>query len=237
MGRTGNEDHAVNLGQLFLSRNNAHLTFMEGKVSLQIGGSEVYLEEKGYSGLDRRADRAPAAARSYDRVPPAAREDRDRAPPEAREGAWTALLSPQEREWLLGRPRARGRGSPSHLQQPLSESDCVICPLEETFCHRRPGGETGESPRREAEGRPADRAGDWRVETQDQGPLPLERAPTWRPEDGRERREGWDPRREQAEDLRVHEREQSRERLHEEGGRASHTLRGERCPRDRGEPS
>ena len=33
--------NAVNLGQLFLSRHNAHLTFMEGKVSLQIGGSEV----------------------------------------------------------------------------------------------------------------------------------------------------------------------------------------------------
>ena len=88
--------NAVNLGQLFLSRNNAHLTFMEGKVSLQIGGSEVYLEEKGYSGLDGRADRALAATGSYDRVPPAAREDRDRAPPEAQEGAWTALLSPQE---------------------------------------------------------------------------------------------------------------------------------------------
>ena len=39
--------NAVNLGQLFLSRNSAHLTFTEGKVSLQIGGSEVYLEEKG----------------------------------------------------------------------------------------------------------------------------------------------------------------------------------------------
>ena len=69
--------NAVNLGQLFLSRNNAHLTFMEGKVSLQIGGSKVYLEEKGYSRLDGRADRAPAAAGSYDRAPPEAREDRD----------------------------------------------------------------------------------------------------------------------------------------------------------------
>ena len=86
--------NAVNLGQLFLSRNSAHLTFTEGKVSLQIGGSEVYLEEKGYSGLHGRAVRAPAAAGSYDRVPPEAREDQDRAPPEAREGAWTALLSP-----------------------------------------------------------------------------------------------------------------------------------------------
>ena len=88
--------NAVNLGQLFLSRNNDHLTFMEGKVSLQIGGSEDYLEEKGYSGLDGRADRAP---------------------PEARDGAWTALLSPRERERLLGRqPRVRGRGSPSHIR-------------------------------------------------------------------------------------------------------------------------
>ena len=86
--------NAVNLGQLFLSRNSGHLTFTEGKVSLQIGGSEVYLEEKGYSGLDGRADRTPVAAGSYDRVPPEAREDQDRAPPEAREGAWTALLSP-----------------------------------------------------------------------------------------------------------------------------------------------
>ena len=77
--------NAVNLGQLFLSRNNAHLTFSEGKVSLQIGGGKVYLEEKGYSGLDRRVDEAPAAARAW-----------DRALPEAREGAWMALLSPRE---------------------------------------------------------------------------------------------------------------------------------------------
>ena len=98
--------NAVNLGQLFLSRNNAHLTFTEGKVSLQIGGGEVYLEEKGYSGIDGRADEAPAAAGSW-----------DWAPPEAREGAWTALLSPGERERLLGRqPRAPGWGSPSHLR-------------------------------------------------------------------------------------------------------------------------
>ena len=41
------DENAVNLGQLFLSPNSAHLTFTEGKVSLQIGGSEVYLEEKG----------------------------------------------------------------------------------------------------------------------------------------------------------------------------------------------
>ena len=154
--------NAVNLGQLFLSRNSAHLTFTEGKVSLQIGGSEVYLEEKGYSGLDGRADRAPAAAGSYDRVPPEAREDRYRAPPEAQEGAWTALLSPQERERLLGRPRARGRGSPSHLRRPLSESDCVICPLEETFRHSRLGEGTGEPPRGETEGSPANREGNWR---------------------------------------------------------------------------
>ena len=128
--------NAVNLGQLFLSRNNAHLTFMEGKVSLQIGGSGVYLEERGYSGLDGQADRTLAAAGSYDRGPPAAREDRDQTLPEAREGAWTALLSPQERERLLGRPRARGQRSPSLLRRPLSESDCVICPLEGTFRYR-----------------------------------------------------------------------------------------------------
>ena len=102
--------NAVNLGQLFLSRNNDHLTFMEGKVSLQIGGSEDYLEEKGYSGLDGQADEVPAAAGSW-----------DRAPPEARDGAWTALLSPRERERLLGRqPRVRGRGSPRHIRRPLS---------------------------------------------------------------------------------------------------------------------
>ena len=28
------------------------LTFSKGKVSLRIGGGEVYLEEKGYSGID-----------------------------------------------------------------------------------------------------------------------------------------------------------------------------------------
>ena len=44
--------NAVNLGQQFRSRNEAQLTFMEGKVSLRIGGGEVYLEEKGYSGID-----------------------------------------------------------------------------------------------------------------------------------------------------------------------------------------
>ena len=98
--------NAVNLGQLFLSRNNTQLTFTEGKVSLQVGGGEVYLEEKGYSGIDGRADKALAAAGSW-----------DRAPPEEREGAWTALLSPRERERLLGRqPRVRGRGSPSHIR-------------------------------------------------------------------------------------------------------------------------
>ena len=43
----------VNLGQQFLSRNAAQLTFTEGKVSLRIGGGEVYLEEKGYSGIDK----------------------------------------------------------------------------------------------------------------------------------------------------------------------------------------
>ena len=59
----------VNLGQQFLSRNGAQLTFTEGKVSLRIGGGEVYLEEKGYSGIDGRTDAAPAAAGSWDRVP------------------------------------------------------------------------------------------------------------------------------------------------------------------------
>ena len=44
--------NAVNLGQQFLSRNEAQLTFTEGRVSLRIGGGEVYLEEKGYSGID-----------------------------------------------------------------------------------------------------------------------------------------------------------------------------------------
>ena len=113
----------------------------------------------------------------------------------------------------------------------------MICPLEEAFRHRRPGGGTGEPPRRETEGSPADGEGDWRGGTRDRGPPPLEGAPTWRPEDGQERREGWDQGREQAEDLRVHERGRSRERVREEGGRTGHALRGERCPRDRGEPS
>ena len=36
-----------NLGQQFLSQNEAQLTFTENKVSLHIGGGEVYLEEKG----------------------------------------------------------------------------------------------------------------------------------------------------------------------------------------------
>ena len=54
--------NAVNLGQLFLSRNEAQLTFTEGKVSLRIGGGEVYLEAKGYSGIDGQANNTPAAA-------------------------------------------------------------------------------------------------------------------------------------------------------------------------------
>ena len=62
--------NAVNLGQQFLSQNEAQLTFTENKVSLHIGGGEVYLEEKGYSGIDERADEAPAPAGSWDRVPP-----------------------------------------------------------------------------------------------------------------------------------------------------------------------
>ena len=210
-------------------------------MSLQIGGSEVYLEEKGYSGLDGRADSTPAAAGSYDRVPPGGREDRDRGraearestgpvlfspqererqvvveqprargwgsdrippggregrdqgPAEAREGAWTALLSPQERDWLLGWPRVRGRGSPSHLRQPISEADCVICPLEG--------------------------------------------APTERREHGQERRGDWDPRRERAEENRRREWERSRERLREGEDRAGLAWRRERQPRDRGESS
>ena len=54
--------NAVNLGQLFLSRNEAQLTFTEGKVSLRIGGGEVYLEAKVYSGIDVQANKTPAAA-------------------------------------------------------------------------------------------------------------------------------------------------------------------------------
>ena len=97
--------NAVNLGQQFLSRNAAQLTFAEGKVSLRIGGGKVCLEEKGYSGIDGRADEAPAAAGSWDRVPL-----------EERAGTWTALLPPREREWLLGRqPRVNSRRGPSHI--------------------------------------------------------------------------------------------------------------------------
>ena len=68
--------NAVNLGQQFLSQNAAQLTFTEGK---------VYLEEKGYSGIDGQADEAPAATGSWDRVSP-----------EERAGTWTALLPPRE---------------------------------------------------------------------------------------------------------------------------------------------
>ena len=82
-------------------------------MSLQIGGSEVYLEEKGYSGLDGRADSTPAAAGSYDRVPPGGREDRDQGRAEARESTRPVLFSPQERERqvVVEQPRARGWGS------------------------------------------------------------------------------------------------------------------------------
>ena len=117
--------NAVNLGQQFLSRNEAQLTFTEGRVSLRIRGGEVYLEEKGYSGIDRQASKAPAAAGSWDRVPPEERED-----------TWTALLPPRERERLLSRqPRVDSRRGPSHIWWPLSDSDCVICPLEEVSDH------------------------------------------------------------------------------------------------------
>ena len=103
--------NGVNLGQQFLSRNKVQLTFTEGKVSLCIGGGEVYLEEKGYSRIDGRANKAPAAAGSWDWVPP-----------EEREGTWTALLPPRERERLLGRPpRVDGRRGPSHIRRPLSD--------------------------------------------------------------------------------------------------------------------
>ena len=117
--------NAVNLGQQFLSRYEAQLTFTEGRVSLRIRGGEVYLEEKGYSGIDRQASKAPAAAGSWDRVPPEERED-----------TWTALLPPRERERLLSRqPRVDSRRGPSHIWWPLSDSGCVICPLEEVSDH------------------------------------------------------------------------------------------------------
>ena len=84
--------NAVNLGQQFLSRNAAQLTFAEGKVSLRIGGGKVCLEEKGYSGIDGRADEAPADEA------PAAAGSWDRVPLEERAGTRTALLPPRERE-------------------------------------------------------------------------------------------------------------------------------------------
>ena len=99
----------------------------------------MYLKEKGYSGIDGQADKAPAAAGSWDWVPP-----------EERAGTWTALLPPRERERLLGRQlRVNNRWGPSHIRRPLSDSDCVICPLEEVSRHRRPRDGTGESPGRE----------------------------------------------------------------------------------------
>ena len=97
----------------------------------------MHLEEKGYSRINGRADEAPAVTRFWDRVPP-----------EERAGPWT-VLPPWERERLLGRqPRVHSRGSPSHIRRPLSDSDCVICPLEEVSSHQRPRDERGESPGR-----------------------------------------------------------------------------------------
>ena len=42
--------NAVNLGQLFLSWNNVYLTFMEGKVSLQIGEVKYTWRRRGTAG-------------------------------------------------------------------------------------------------------------------------------------------------------------------------------------------
>ena len=44
--------NAVNLGQQFLSRNGARLTFTKGQVAMSVGGGEVHLEPKGYSRLN-----------------------------------------------------------------------------------------------------------------------------------------------------------------------------------------
>ena len=97
--------NTFNLGLQFLSRNEAQLTFTEDKVSLHIREGEVYLEEKGYSRIDRRANKAPAAAGSWDQVPQ-----------EEREGTWTSLLPPRDRELLLGRrPRVDAWRGPSHV--------------------------------------------------------------------------------------------------------------------------
>ena len=87
----------------------------------------MYLEEKGYSGIDGRAGEAPTATGSWDLVPP-----------EEREGTWTALLPPRERERLLSRQsRVDSRRGPSHIRRPLSNSDCVICLLEEVSGRQR----------------------------------------------------------------------------------------------------
>ena len=63
MDRKGMKN-AVNLGQQFLSRIWARLTFTEGQVTMNVGGGEVHLEPKGYSRLDGRVDKTSATAGS-----------------------------------------------------------------------------------------------------------------------------------------------------------------------------
>ena len=215
--------NAVNLGQLFLSRHNAHLTFTEGKVSLQIGGSEVYLEEKGYSGLDGRADSTPAAAGSYDRVPPGGREDRDQGRAEARESTRPVLFSPQERERqvVVEQPRARGWGSDrippggreGRDQGPAEAREGAWTALLSPQERERLLG----WPRVRGRGSPSHLRRS--ISEADCVICPLEGAPTERREHGQERRGDWDPRRERAEENRRRERERSRERLRVARGR------------------
>ena len=192
-------------------------------MSLRIGGGEVYLEEKGYSGIDGRADAAPAAAAQ-------AAGSWDGVPPEEREGAWTALLPPRERERLLGRPpRVHGQGSLSHIWWPLSDSDCVICPLEEVSSHRRPGDERGQSPGRTS-GRSSserdcrwqrDKDYRWRRGTLGEDTAQRAGIATWRWESRGWRRENCSRRREWPDDLQERGPDRSQERLPDALARAA----------------
>ena len=178
----------------------------------------MYLKEKGYSGIDGQADKAPAAAGSWDWVPP-----------EERAGTWTALLPPRERERLLGRQlRVNNRRGPSHIRRPLSDSDCVICPLEEVSRHRRPRDGTGESPGRTIGRSATYRDYHWQREALDRDTSLREGVTTWRWESGRWQRESCSRRREWPDDLREREGDRSQERPLEARARIARDRSGQR---------
>ena len=131
---------------------------------------------------------------------------------------------PREQERLLGRPpRVRSRGSPSHIRRPLSDSDCVICPLEEVSSHQRPGDEWGKSPGRTS-GRSStdrdcrwrrDKDYRWRRETLGEDAAQHTGIATWRWDSEGWRRGSCSRRWEWPDDLQERGRDQSRERLPE----------------------